>query len=531
MSRAICCVVRKVGVTRVIGATTPAESLALSTTCGWLPGRNFAKLHSDLSSRVFCVHRRHISTTYKMTGKSPLLHSNLWDSDPELMDLIREEKHRQLRGLEMIASENFTSVSVLQCLSSCLHNKYSEGLPGQRYYGGNEHIDKIEILCQKRSLETYRLNPEEWGCNVQPYSGSPANLAVYTGLCNPHDRIMGLDLPDGGHLTHGFMTPTKKISATSIFFESMPYKVDVNTGLIDYDRLAENAKLFKPKVIIAGMSCYSRCLDYKRFREIADQNGAYLFADMAHVSGLVAAGVIPSPFEYCDVVSTTTHKTLRGPRAGVIFFRKGVRSVKANGDKVMYDLESRINQAVFPGLQGGPHNHAIAAIATSMLQARSPEFVEYQKQVILNAQRLCKGLMERGYSIATGGTDVHLILMDLRSVGLTGAKAEYLLERISIACNKNTVPGDKSALNPSGIRLGTPALTTRGLVEADMDKVVDFIDRGLKLCKQISTASGPKFVDFKKILEQDEYACLVDDLREQIEEYSMKFPMPGIDDY
>ncbi|XP_055711088.1 serine hydroxymethyltransferase isoform X2 [Phlebotomus papatasi] len=473
-----------------------------------------------------------ITTSSKMSGKSQLLHSNLWDSDPELMELVKKEKVRQLRGLEMIASENFTSVPVLQCLSSCLHNKYSEGLPGQRYYGGNQFIDQIEILCQKRALEAYRLNPEEWGVNVQPYSGSPANLAVYTGLCQPHDRIMGLDLPDGGHLTHGFMTATKKISATSIFFESMPYKVDPKTGLLDYDRLEENAKLFKPKVIIAGMSCYSRCLDYKRFREIANQNGAYLFADMAHVSGLVAAGIIPSPFEYCDVVSTTTHKTLRGPRAGVIFFRKGVRSVKANGDKVMYDLESRINQAVFPGLQGGPHNHAIAAIATTFLQAKSPEFVEYQKQVILNAQRLCKGLIERGYSIATGGTDVHLLLMDLRSVGLTGAKAEYILEEVSIACNKNTVPGDKSALNPSGIRLGTPALTTRGLVEADMDRVVDFIDRGLKLCKEISTASGPKFVDFKNLLHKDEaFVQKIAALRQEIEEYSMTFPLPGIDDY
>lgn len=470
--------------------------------------------------------------TVKMSGNAKLLHENLWESDPELMDLVRKEKKRQIQGLEMIASENFTSLSVLQCLSSCLHNKYSEGLPGQRYYGGNEYIDEIELLAQKRALEAYRLNPEEWGCNVQPYSGSPANFAVYTGLIEPHGRIMGLDLPDGGHLTHGFMTATKKISATSIFFESMPYKVDPVTGLIDYDKLEESARIFKPKIIIAGISCYSRCLDYKRFRQIADANGAYLFADMAHISGLVAAGVISSPFEFADVVSTTTHKSLRGPRAGVIFYRKGVRTVKANGDKVLYDLESKINQAVFPGLQGGPHNHAIAGIATCMLQAQTSEFKDYQVQIIKNARALCEGLIQRGYTISTGGTDVHLVLVDLRPAGITGARAEYILEEISIACNKNTVPGDKSALNPSGIRLGTPALTTRGLAEMDMARVVDFIDRGLQLSKEIAAVSGPKLVDFKRVLHEDPTLnAKVQALKKEVQNYSEKFPMPGYEEF
>lgn len=400
-----------------------------------------------------------------------------------------------------------------------------------RYYGGNEFIDEIELLCQRRALEVYKLNPEEWGVNVQPYSGSPANFAVLTAVCEPHGRIMGLDLPDGGHLTHGFFTQTKKISATSIFFESMPYKVNPETGLIDYDGLEANARLFKPRVIIAGVSCYSRCLDYKRFRTIADANGAYVFSDMAHVSGLVAAGIIPSPFEFSDIVSTTTHKTLRGPRAGMIFFRKGVRSVKANGEKVLYDLEAKINQAVFPGLQGGPHNNSIAGIATALLQAKTPDFIAYQKDVVKNAQRLCKGLIEKGYSIATGGTDVHLVLVDLRSVQITGARAEYILEEISIACNKNTVPGDKSALNPSGIRLGTPALTTRGLTESDMDRVVDFIDRGLKLSKEIALVSGPKLVDFKAACHGDAFAGKIKALREEVEVYSEKFPLPGYPDY
>ncbi|XP_076647483.1 serine hydroxymethyl transferase [Halictus rubicundus] len=461
-----------------------------------------------------------------------LLHSNVWESDPELFELMKQEKNRQKHSLELIASENFTTLSVLQCLSSCLHNKYSEGLPGQRYYGGNEYIDEIELLAQKRALEAFNLNPEEWGCNVQPYSGSPANFAVYTGLIEPHGRIMGLDLPDGGHLTHGFFSASKKVSATSIFFESMPYKVDPQTGLIDYEKLAETARLFKPKIIIAGVSCYSRCLDYKRFREIADEHNAYLFSDMAHISGLVAAGVIPSPFEYSDVVSTTTHKTLRGPRAGVIFFRKGVRSIGKDGKNIMYDIEDRINNAVFPGLQGGPHNHAIAGIATAMKQAKTPEFVQYQKQIVNNAKRLCSGLQKHGYKISSEGTDVHMLLVNLRPAGLTGAKAEKILEEISIACNKNTVPGDKSAVNCSGIRLGTPAITTRGLVEEDIDKVVDFIHRALLLAKEVTKISGPKVVDFKRVLSTDE--CIkqkVLALKDEVETFCSQFPLPGHETY
>ncbi|EDW75359.2 uncharacterized protein Dwil_GK19730 [Drosophila willistoni] len=514
--------------------TTTTSSTTTTTKSSPSPAKKFLRSALPYTIRRYSSvkgdNSAETNSRSKMTDQQ-LLQTNLETSDPELAAIIKKEKERQREGLEMIASENYTSVAVLDCLSSCLTNKYSEGYPGKRYYGGNEYIDMVELLAQARGRELFNLDADKWGVNVQPYSGSPANLAVYTGVCRPHDRIMGLDLPDGGHLTHGFFTPTKKISATSIFFESMPYKVNPTTGIIDYDKLAEAAKTFRPQVIIAGISCYSRLLDYKRFREICDDVGAYLMADMAHVAGLVAAGLIPSPFEYADIVSTTTHKTLRGPRAGVIFFRKGVRSTKPNGDKVLYDLEERINQAVFPALQGGPHNNAIAGIATAFKQAKSPEFKEYQTRVIKNAKVLCKGLIEKGYVVATGGTDVHLVLVDVRTAGLTGAKAEYILELVGIACNKNTVPGDKSALNPSGIRLGTPALTTRGLNEKDIEQVVSFIDEALKAgAEAAKAAAGPKLADYHKVFNDNEkIKNKVNDIHQRIIAFTKTFPLPGLD--
>lgn len=485
------------------------------------------------NNHIFLQRRSLHFTTIRMSTE--LLKKDLKDADPELYELIRKEKERQCCGLEMIASENFTSKAVLDTLGSCLTNKYSEGYPNQRYYGGNLFIDQIEIMCQQRSLEAYGLDPEKWGVNVQALSGSPANFAVFTGVVGPHGRIMGLDLPDGGHLTHGFMTANKRVSATSMFFESMPYKSNPETGLIDYDELERNAKLFKPKLIIAGISCYPRFLDYKRFREICDKNGAYLMADMAHISGLVAGRVCPSPFDYADIVTSTTHKSLRGPRSGLIFYRKGVQSTNAKTGKVtMYDLENMINAAVFPGLQGGPHNSAIAGVATAMKQAMTQEFRDYQQQIVNNAKRLCESLANRGYKIVTGGTDVHIVWVDLRNKKISGSLAARLLEEVSIACNKNTVPGDLSALNPSGIRLGTPALTTRGLVEEHMDQVAAFIDEGVQLSIQIRSQGSAsqlppsqEMIEFNKLLVEPNNVKKIKELQERIENYAKKFFMPG----
>ncbi|KAI3687846.1 hypothetical protein L1987_81549 [Smallanthus sonchifolius] len=443
--------------------------------------------------------------------------------DPEVSEIIYNEKQRQFRSLELIASENFTSRAVMEAVGSCLTNKYSEGLPGKRYYGGNEHIDELETLCQKRALAAFHLDENKWGVNVQPLSGSPANFEVYTAVLNPHDRIMGLDLPHGGHLSHGFMTPKRRVSGTSIYFESMPYRLDESTGLVDYDMLEKTATLFRPKLIIAGASAYPRDFDYPRMRKIADAVGAFLMMDMAHISGLVAASVVGNPFEYCDIVTTTTHKSLRGPRGGMIFFKK---------DPVLgVELESAINNAVFPGLQGGPHNHTIGGLAVCLKHAQSPEFKTYQNQVVSNCRALAKRLLELGYTLVSGGSDNHLVLVDLRPLGLDGARVEKILDLASITLNKNSVPGDKSALVPGGIRIGSPAMTTRGFTEKEFTCIAELIHEGVQLTREVKQAvSGSKLQDFMKFVASSDFSFTdkVSDLRNRVEALTTQFPIPGL---
>jgi glycine hydroxymethyltransferase len=474
-------------------------------------------------------------------AQSKLLGSSLKENDPDLYTILKREEKRQQHFINLIPSENFTSKAVLEALGSVMQNKYSEGYPGARYYGGNEFIDQAERLCQNRALKAFRLESERWGVNVQPLSGSPANLYAYSSVLANHDRIMGLDLPQGGHLSHGYQLPAKKISMVSKYFETLPYVLDEATGLIDYEKLRQNALLYRPKIIIAGTSAYSRLIDYARMRQIADEVGAYLLADMAHISGLVAAGVIPSPFEHADIVTTTTHKTLRGPRGAMIFFRRGVRSVNKKGEEVKYSLEGPINASVFPGHQGGPHNHTITALATALQQAQSPEFVEYQKEVLVNAKafaaRLSDGL---GYSLVSGGTDNHLLLVDLKPKDVDGARVERVLELCGIACNKNTVPGDKSALKPGGLRLGTPAMTTRGFQAQDFERVADIVDRGVaitlaldKQAKSEASAQGVKnpatVKAFLNYVGDGSSVSEIGALRKEVEEWVGEFEQPWIE--
>jgi len=412
---------------------------------------------------------------------------NLQKQDPRLYEIIRLEEQRQKEGIELIASENYVSPAVLEAMGSILTNKYSEGYPGKRYYGGNEIIDQAETLAVERAKELFGAEH----VNVQPLSGSPANLAVYMGLLNPGDKVLGFSLDQGGHLSHGH-----PLNFSGKLYTIIPYFVKKDTEIIDMDEVEAIALREKPKMILAGFSAYSRDMDWKRFREIADKVGAYLFADIAHIAGLIAGKQLENPVPICDVVSTTTHKTLRGPRGAMIMCK----------DK----FASAIDKAVFPGVQGGPHDHINAAKAVAYGEALKPEFQEYSKQVIKNAQSLAGALGARGYRIISGGTDNHLMLVDVfGSKQITGKEAEKALEKVGVSINKNMIPYDpRKPLDPSGIRLGTPALTTRGAKEPDMEAVAEIIDNTL-------------------MYKEDEIK--IKEIKNRVKEFSLKFPVPGVE--
>jgi glycine hydroxymethyltransferase len=408
-------------------------------------------------------------------------------ADPEVAGAIRREEARQRDGIELIASENFVSPAVLEAVGTVLTNKYAEGYPGKRYYGGCEFVDQVERLAIDRAKRLFSAEH----ANVQPHAGANANLAVYLGFLQPGDRILGLSLAEGGHLTHGHA-----VNFSGRLFDPHFFGVDVSTGLIDYDTVAVNAREVRPKAIIAGASAYSRQMDYARFREIADDVGALLFADIAHPAGLVATGLHPSPIPHAHVTMTTTHKTLRGPRGGMILCGE--------------EYAKTVDRAVFPGFQGGPLMHVIAGKAVAFGEALSPDFQQYSMQVIENAQAMADQLLARGLPIVSGGTDTHLMLVDVGSRGLSGSKAEKLLDSVGITCNKNTIPGDtRPPSQASGIRLGTPAVTTRGFKAEDSRIVANFI-------ADMLDAPGDE--------------ALQRNVAEAVHEMMKRFPLPGVRD-
>lgn len=411
---------------------------------------------------------------------------NLKKDDPKIFHIIKLEEKRQKEGIELIASENYVTSAVLEAMGSVLTNKYSEGYPGKRYYGGNEIIDQAETLAIERAKQLFGAEH----VNVQPLSGSPANLAVYMALLKPGDKVLGFSLDQGGHLSHGH-----PLNFSGLLYTIIPYFVDKKTEIIDMDEVEKIAMKEKPKMILAGFSAYSRDMDWQRFKKIGDKVGAVTFADIAHVAGLIAGGQIDSPVPYFDVVSTTTHKTLRGPRGAMIMCKEA--------------FAKAIDRAVFPGTQGGPHDHINAAKAVAFGEALKPSFKKYSAQVIANAKALAKALQKKGYRIISGGTDNHLMLVDLfGSKEITGKEAEKALEIVGISINKNMIPFDpRKPMDPSGIRLGTPAITTRGMKEKQMGTVAELIDKTLM-----------KKDDEKELKK----------IAKEVKTFSLKFPVPGI---
>ncbi len=423
--------------------------------------------------------------------------------DPELYSALEGEYSRQCDKIELIASENFTSRAVMEVQGSVLTNKYAEGYPGKRYYGGCEWVDIAEDIARDRLKQLFGAEY----VNVQPHSGSGANMAVYFVYLNPGDTVLGMDLSHGGHLTHG-----SPVNFSGKFYNFIPYGLDKETGRIDYDKVADLAKEHKPKMITVGASAYSRNIDFKAFRTIADSIGAYLLADIAHPAGLIAKGRLDNPIPYCDIVTSTTHKTLRGPRGGIIMMGNnyenpfGVVAPKSGRKKLMGEL---LDSMVMPGIQGGPLMHVIAAKAVAFKEALSDEFDDYTKQVVKNAQSMADTLIQKGYDIVSGGTDNHLMLIDLRNKGVTGKQAEIALDSAGITCNKNAVPYDtQPPLVTSGIRLGAAAMTSRGFKEEDMKQIAEFIDRVISQCGDSSIAEKVK---------------------SDVKEYCSKFPLyPGL---
>ena len=391
--------------------------------------------------------------------------------DPQLAEYLQKELDRQRHGLEMIPSENFVSEEVLEVLGSIGTNKYSEGYPGRRYYGGCEFIDQIELLAIERAKKLFGVDH----ANVQPYSGSPANLAVYFALLEPGDTVLGASLAFGGHMTHGL-----KVNFSGTLYNSVNYTADKN-GWLDFEEIRRLAQEHQPKMIIAGYTAYPRIIDWQKFRNIADEVGAFLMADISHIAGLVASGQHPSPVGIADVITTTTHKTLRGPRGAMILSNGKVSNPTKKVEKTKENIPTLIDRAIIPGLQGGPHNHTTAAIALALAEALEPEFKNYARQIVLNAKALAQSLMNEGLELVTGGTDNHLMIINLTNLGLGGKEAEKALDEASITCNKNTVPFDtRSPFDPSGIRLGTPALTSRGFKEEEMKTIGQLIAKLLK---------------------------------------------------
>ena len=384
--------------------------------------------------------------------------SNLKEADREIMEIVQEEINRQNKHIELIASENFVTEAVMEAMGSQLTNKYAEGYPGKRYYGGCEVVDKAETLAIERLKELFGADH----ANVQPHSGSNANLAVYFAFLKPGDKVLGMKLSQGGHLTHG-----SPVNISGVYYNFVDYGVNSETETIDYDEVREIALKEKPKMIVAGASAYPREIDFSKFREIADEVGAYLMVDMAHIAGLIAAGLHQNPVPYADFVTTTTHKTLRGPRGGAILCKA--------------EYAKAIDKAIFPGIQGGPLMHVIAAKAVAFGEALQDDFKTYQKQVVVNTNALAEGLLEEGFRLVSGGTDNHLILMDVRNKNLTGKDAEAMLNDVGIATNKNTIPNDpESPFVTSGVRIGTAAMTTRGMKEAEMKEIAELMSEALK---------------------------------------------------